>query len=913
MPITCAVVIRVSSFKRVMTPTYVLIYRLPMELLERQNELARLQLLWANATTGWGKTVLITGEAGVGRTSFLQQFSQAIKDSGAYFIGCCEPLFSPRPLGPLYDIAPRLGKSFSHSIREQENHSVIFASLLDELTRLGKPICLVIEDVQWADAGTLDLIQYLGRRIENMPILMLLSYRTCELAADHPLRASIGSLSREHTERIDLQPLSRESVAVLAQRHSVRTDLLFELTQGNPFYLTEVLNTPSDTLPETVTRFIASKLASLSPAARQLCELISTIPNEAELSVIAQISFGCEPKMRGDDPDLVDSCTHSGLIDFTGTGLRFRHEIARRAVENGLGVLKRKSWHGVMLEIMIRDQTLPKARLVHHAAQAGLGALVLELAPQAAHEAGLAGAHREACHHFATAIPFAKHSTLQVQATLYEGWAYHGLMSTSMDSRFVEALKRAITLWKEIGNVERVGYNLRMLSVLNWSLGRIEDSFACVSEAIVLLETIAPSQALAMAYSMRSQNYVATSNLDQAILWGYKALKVASDLDATEATVHALCNLGTALMRSHPSRAAEGEAMLKRSIAIGEARGFHEHTGVAYINYCESLLWQFRLAEAEEVGHGGLDFVKRSGAWALSFSLMGLLAQIAARLNRFSEAQNLAQKVLENTTLSPLVRWPALAATAMHLNRIGHPEGLAKLGELVALSRTLSLPHHQLSASMMQIETYWIAGDLVRAKHAIVVAMELRGDETSPWMIGQLSCWWHRLNTHLDPNGLPQDQDIAEPFRLEISGDVEGAAQWWGERAFAFEQAICLMHAGDDGLVAAAKILTQIEATPAVHRLRQLARKLKIQGVKRGHYGSAASNSFHLTAREIAILQFVAKGLSDGEIAEKVARSKRTIQNHVGSLLSKVGVKNRLTLVSVVQRTGLLKVDEAAA
>jgi DNA-binding CsgD family transcriptional regulator/tetratricopeptide (TPR) repeat protein len=881
-----------------------------MELLERKNDLDRLLLVWANATAGWGKTVLITGEAGVGRSSFLQQFSQEMKNSGTYLMGCCEPLSLPRPLGPLYDIAPRLGKSFTQSIRTQENHSVIFASLLDELTNIGKPICLVFEDVQWADAGTLDLIQYLGRRIETLPILLLVSYRTCELAADHPLKAALGSLPREHTGRVDLQPLSRQSVAILAHQHSVRTDLLFELTQGNPFYLTEVLSTPSDTLPETVIRFISSKLAALSPAARQLCELISTIPNEAELSVISQITFGCDVKLTGDNPELVESCTNSGLIYFTGTGLRFRQEIARRAVENSLGPLKRKSWHGVMIEIMIRDQTLPKARLVHHAAQAGLGALVLELAPQAAQEAGRAGAHREACHHFATAIPFAKHSTLQLQATLYEGWAYHGLMSTSMDSRFVEALKRAITLWKEIGNIERVGYNLRMLSVLNWSLGRIEDSFACVAEAIVLLETITPSAALAMAYSMRSQNYVATSNLEQAIIWGEKALAVATDVNAIEAMVHALCNLGTALMRSHRDH---GEEMLKRSIAIGEAGGFVEQTGVAYINYCESLLWQFRLNEAEAVGNGGLEFVKRTGALALSFSLQGLLAQIAAKQNRFSEARDLSKKVLENLTLSPLVRWPALAASALHLNRIGHPEGVEKLEELVALSRRLALPHHQLDATLMQIETYWIGGDMLKAKRALVSAIDARGFEKSPWLIGQLSCWWQRLSTSLDPSGLPQDVAVAEPFALELSGDVKGAARWWETHGFAFEQAICLMHAGDDGLIAAANILTKLEATPAVHRLRQLARKLKIQGVKRGHYGSAASNSFHLTAREIAILQFVAKGLSDGEIAEKVARSKRTIQNHVGSLLSKVGVKNRLSLVSVVQRSGLLKLEEITA
>jgi DNA-binding CsgD family transcriptional regulator/tetratricopeptide (TPR) repeat protein len=878
-----------------------------MELLERKNEIEKLFVLWANATTGLGKVVLITGEAGVGRTSFLQNFTGQIKDSGAFFVGACEPLRSPRPLGPLYDIAPRIGKAFAQDIRDQKNPSIIFASFLDELVRTGKPVCLVFEDLQWADADTLDLIQYLGRRIGAYPILLLLSYRTYELAVDHPLNAALGSLSREHTEHIALQPLSRVSVAELAQKYSVRTDLLFDLTQGNPFYLTEVLNTPGDTLPETVTRFIASRLAMMSIAARQLCELISTIPTEAEISLISQITFGTEPKCKGDDPELLESCTSSGLIYFTGTGLRYRHEIARRAVENSLGVLKRKSWHGVMLEIMIRDQSLPKARLVHHAAQAGLGALVLELAPQAALEAGQAGAHREACHHFATAIPFAKHANLQLQATLYEGWAYHGLMSTSMDSRFVEALKRAITLWKEIGNVERIGYNLRMLAVLNWSLGRIEDSFECVSEAITYLETVAPTPALAMAYSMRSQNHVATSSLKQAIVWGEKAVQLASALQANEALVHSLCNLGTALMRSQK---AEGEALLKRSIAIGEAMALHENTGVAYISYCESLLWQCRLDEAENVGNAGLDFVKRTGVLALSLSLTGLLAQIAVMRNRFSEAQSLSQKVLENLTLSPLVRWPALAAKAMQLNRLGHADGIGKLEELVALSRKIALPNQQLHASILQIETYWIAGDLLRAKQALTIAMTHRGEETSVWMLGQLYCWCQRLQERLESFGLSADVVLPEPFALELSGDLIGASNWWSDHGFAFEQAVCLMHSGDEGLVAAAKILTQLEATPAVHRLRQLARKLKIQGVKRGHYASAASNSFHLTARELAILQFVAKGLSDGEIAEKVARSKRTIQNHVGSLLSKVGVKNRLMLVSVVQRSGLLKTDE---
>jgi DNA-binding CsgD family transcriptional regulator/tetratricopeptide (TPR) repeat protein len=878
-------------------------------LLERDAHLRHLNAAWDEAKRGLGRTVSVVGEAGVGRSSFVQLFRKFVTEvdaSPAFCIqGMCEPLSVPRSLGPLHDIAPRISRPLVQLLREQENYAVIFSRFLEELQRLEKPVALIIEDLQWADAGTLDFIQYLARRLDGLPILLILTFRTCELKASHPLHATIGALPRDTTVRLNLACLSRAAVTSLANTHSVRADLLFELTSGNPFYLNEVLMASVDTLPESVIRFVIAKLSPLSPAARQLCELVSTIPNEAELTVLSQIDFGSEPKLSGSDPQLVEMCTSSGLLEFTGTGLRFRHEIARRVVENELGSLKRKSWHSVMLQIMIRDQTLPKARLVHHAAQAGLGSLVLELAPQAAQEAAAAGAHREACHHFATAIPFAKHSALEVQAQLYEGWAYHGLMSTSIDTRFVEALKRAITLWKEIGNLERAGYNLRMLSVLNWSLGRIEDSFACVTEAIALLEKIPPSAALAMAYSMRAQNSLSVSDFSQAIVWGEKALALATELNAREATVHALNNLGCALMRSTGERHVNGETMLRRSIALGEAYGFHEHAGVAYINYCETLLRMFRFTEAENICNAGLSYVKDHGALALSFSLVGLSALIHAQTNRFEEAQTLAQKVLVNATLSPVVQWPALAAIALSHARLGHPDAMNRLNELAALSSRLAVPYYLVQTSLMLVETYWIADEHAKALQAHSVAREQRGNDQNPWLLGQLVCWAHRLEK-------PETEalEIAAPYQLEVVGDAQSAAQFWKDRGLVFEQAICLVTTGQQGLVEAADIFTQLQLTPALHLLRQLARKQKVHGVKRGHYGHAASNSFHLTARELEILRHVAAGLSDSEIAEKMQRSKRTVQNHVGALLSKVNAKNRMILVSVAQRAGLLKVNE---
>src|SRR5439155_7698966 len=119
--------------------------------------------------------------------------------------GICEALFSPRPLGPLHDIAEALGPTVRDKLDAAGDRAALFAAVSQALQ--AQPTVWLIEDLHWADAATLDLVKFLARRIAGSNLLLVLTYRDDELAADHPLRLLLGDLPAKST-RIALPPLS---------------------------------------------------------------------------------------------------------------------------------------------------------------------------------------------------------------------------------------------------------------------------------------------------------------------------------------------------------------------------------------------------------------------------------------------------------------------------------------------------------------------------------------------------------------------------------------------------------------------------------------------------------------------------------------------------------------------------------
>ena len=210
-------------------------------LLERQTQLATLAEYAQEARHGNGRLVLIAGEAGVGKSALVEQLQQDLPEA-RWSWGACDGLFTPRPLGPLFDLAGQLGGELQDLCRAQAPREELFSALLRQVGEPGTLNAVVVEDVHWADEATVDLLRFLGRRLRHARTLFLVTYRDEGLGAGDPLRLALGDLATQRsTRRITLAPLSAEAVGVLAGGSGLESAELYRLTGGNPFYVTEVV------------------------------------------------------------------------------------------------------------------------------------------------------------------------------------------------------------------------------------------------------------------------------------------------------------------------------------------------------------------------------------------------------------------------------------------------------------------------------------------------------------------------------------------------------------------------------------------------------------------------------------------------------------------------------------------------
>src|SRR5579872_4208690 len=220
-------------------------------LLERDHDLSVLgDLLSSVRSTSEGRLVLVGGEAGVGKTALLREFCTTQTEPVRVLWGACEPLRTPRPLGPLVDVAEAVGGELGTLVSGTAKPYDVAVALLAQL-RDRVPTVLVLEDLHWADEATLDVLTVLAARIGSAPALVLASYRDDELDRSEQLRFVLGELVRR-PGRLGVKPLSRAAVEALGEQHRVDGEQLYRTTGGNPFFLTEVLAAGGERIPETV-------------------------------------------------------------------------------------------------------------------------------------------------------------------------------------------------------------------------------------------------------------------------------------------------------------------------------------------------------------------------------------------------------------------------------------------------------------------------------------------------------------------------------------------------------------------------------------------------------------------------------------------------------------------------------------
>src|SRR4051794_11515682 len=204
-----------------------------MQLLERDELLTVLKDALDSATTRQGRLVVLTGEAGAGKSALVRAFLTEHAGGATIRVGACDPLTTPRPLGPLQDMAAQ-GTPMADALLQGLAPATTFALLVDELRDAAAPTVLVVEDVHWADAATLGLFLHLSRRIVDVPALVVVTYREDEGHIDHEARIMLGDIaSGVGVARHVVPPLSHDAVRRLTDGTSIDADSLFLATDGN--------------------------------------------------------------------------------------------------------------------------------------------------------------------------------------------------------------------------------------------------------------------------------------------------------------------------------------------------------------------------------------------------------------------------------------------------------------------------------------------------------------------------------------------------------------------------------------------------------------------------------------------------------------------------------------------------------
>ncbi|WP_266182886.1 ATP-binding protein [Dyella humicola] len=857
-----------------------------VELIERDYALQRLRDAVGRASQGEGLTVLVSGEAGIGKTSLVRRL---VGECGEERILCggCEALFSPRPLGPVYDMASAFDTHLQGMLGVDGLRSQLFATLFADLQQSPRTTLLILEDMHWADAATLDLVKYLARRIHQVRALLLLTYRDDELGERHPLRLVFGDLPADALIRVPLLPLSEAGVASMAQRSGCLAEGIFAATGGNPFFVTEILG--ADGVPATVRDAVLSRAARQPPGVRALLDLVAIVPTRIEISTVDAV---LAPTVEE-----ISAALASGLLTAGSGFYAYRHELARISMEQALPEPLAAALHARVLSCLEAGyDDVATARLVHHAAGAGDAAAVLKYAPQAAAEAISHGSHCEAATLYGMALAHAAKLPLKAQAELFEQRAYQCYLTDQADNAIAAGLQ-ALAIWRELGSQRQEGHMLRWLSRLHWFAGRNRDAEAYADQAVQLLESLPADSELAWALSNRSQLYMLAGRTEDAVAWGTCAIDLAKQIGDAEVLAHALNNVGTAL---YASGDVGGKALLEQSLCLALERGYGEHVARAYANLTSTeVTIRDYPAAMQTIRAAGVYFAERDfDSW--SNYVLAWQSRLDFEQGRWEAAATIAGQLITRPTVAPVTRIPALAVLARIRLRRGDPGASELLDEASELARATGELQRLAPIAAARAEAAWLHGDACLADPLVQQTYQLAEQLSDRRALGELGFWCWKLGA---VQGSYHDED--DPYALQWDGRWRAAAAIWDRLDCPYMRAVALLDGDEASKLEALATFTALGACATVRRCREQLRQAGVRGVTRGPRATTVANPAGLTLRERHVMSLLAKGLSNAEIASRIVRSEKTVEHHISAILRKLEVGSRGEAVAAAGRLGL--------
>jgi class 3 adenylate cyclase/tetratricopeptide (TPR) repeat protein len=600
----------------------------------REGQLSELEDALLEALRGQGGVLLLSGDAGMGKSRLAAELSDRGERLGCavLFGGCSEAELALPYLPFLEAIGNHLSRADVAALRERLGPAAAeLAQLFPQLgdaapqqpDQTGKlrlfeavvailgdaarehGLLLVVEDIHWADPSTRELLDYLTRRLRAERVLLLATLRSDELHRKHPLLPTIQGWRRASMVReIELSALDSEQVggmvqAILDQREAVSADFrtfLRERTEGNPFVLEEMLKAAIDRgdvyrdeggwnrkeitellLPDTVRDTILLRIERLGDDEREVLSAASVVGRAFDLATLVAVTER--------DEDSVVRALHACVLqqlleedDRSAGTYRFRHALTREAVYEDLLQPQRKRLHARVADALRGQPSVRSVDLANHLLRAGLTEEGAELCVVAAQEA-------------AAAIAFSDAAVLyQRAADLAEGKRRGELLSLAGVERWnneePDAARRlfeeSVPLLEAAGETVAGAEARLWLGRCHWEQLRSDLARAEYERALQVLEPLGPSPALARAYLRLAAQDVFDERAEAALANGTKANEVARECGDQLDEAWSWNFIGLAKM--HMGRVREGLDDLERSHRESAAGGYRFQTYNAIYN-----------------------------------------------------------------------------------------------------------------------------------------------------------------------------------------------------------------------------------------------------------------------------------------------------------------------------------------
>jgi DNA-binding CsgD family transcriptional regulator/tetratricopeptide (TPR) repeat protein len=923
------------------------VFQEQLPLLGRDADLRLLELVLGRAAAGTGSVVLVSGEAGIGKTRLCQELSRSHRSRGGQvLIGRAFPEEAAISFGPIADtlrtarrsepplwqaasarasvlwaIAPELAAA--HEVeRRSFDHPVLFEALLDAVDEAaGDRVTLwVLEDLHWADEATWEFVRYAARRIAEMGLVLGVTYREEEIGAAHPSWAGLVRLRRDPSVlRVSLERLSATDGARLlrALAPSLPQGLVATIIQrsaGTPLLVQELASLAVRSgalpdLPDIVRATVQQRAARLGPAARDLLEVAAVAGLDLDEDLLESL--------RPESP--ADELVPAGLLERQGARLRFRHPLLQEAAYQDVPPERRRAIHEELAEALSRSGAYPVERVAGHLERAGQAQAALSVLEESAAEAGKAGnVGRSATLHLAALQLAGRQAALAPRRAGLQEVAIRALFLagrwTELDPLVRDAWSRRDRL-----PLHQRAWLANVLAVHLFWTGAVGEARALIEQELAYLEHHDALERGAMLLAQAGFVAGFLGEHQQALRHSERALEIARRTGDVEAECRARYTRIYILYGLDRDRQA-AIARSRDTAAFARAHGLPTSEAAALFSVAQ-------YTAAIEDAEAAQQAAERAGAWDYANLAQLLRGVILLFQGRADEAEaifvRLGPEIRFSRPASP-VPWVDTAEAFLHLHR----------GDLEEARRILHRPgagqaaHSTVRVADRAAALGWLAWEEDRWEDAAEQLVDPMESWVGGWhlMVGGPMC----LPLHVDALlrlGQPADATaIVEAaasiqrqpprffaaalavarFRLEPTPEravqaqpLTAAAAWpwlgallgcWRGELLADQQAAHAAHG----------LFERIGADLGVQRTERVLRRLGAW--LPGDAGAATP----LSPRELEVAGLVAEGLSNPAIARRLYLSRPTIAHHVAHILTKLGFASRAQIAAwvVQQRSG---------